>query len=252
VNDHLNEAKPVMGVSSYHWSCSAAEVACRQLGYAGVEYYSLQSKFVGFQSDLNYIWSRVDCNGDESKLIECDTREYDGVDRYGEVAGVSCFQSEPSSTTTEVSTPAPPEDCPYGWLDAGALGCYKVVTNLTEGLTWMHASWLCEDLGGYLVELSTEDDHQLVVSLLNILSASTEEQNWWIFLSDNGNEGDWVWMHSYDQVTDSQWAPFSPNNEENNHDDCVLLSFSQFYLWMDVPCETTMLDDLPIGAICRR
>jgi len=85
--------------SGRSWSCSEANVVCRQLGYPGAATYSVNNKY-GAANTL--LWKDVICNGDEDKLIDCqhDDGYFPGEYLSQRIAGVSCIL-ESSETATD-------------------------------------------------------------------------------------------------------------------------------------------------------
>lgn len=227
----------------YSWSCSEAEVVCRQLGYIGAESYSVNHEY-GIQ-DATFRWRNVFCQGDETSLLECSFEEHSGhVSDDGRVAGVSCL-GEPMTTErttigtettigTTIGTTPEPSSCPHGWLDAGHIGCFFLQENLTVN-SWYEANLICEDLGGFLVEPKTEEIQDLLSSLLLMLPGLSGELDWWIGLTDTGHEGSWLWVHEAEFAEEQFWA-VPPDSSEGNHADCALLSRKHNYMWRDEEC----------------
>ena len=93
--------------------------------------------------------------------------------------------------------------------------------------------------------------------------------SWWLGLTDMGHEGRyelrircdvlilillllfifrWISGHSATESEFTAWAPGHPNSAPHNMDDCVSISFSDHYLWRDVPC----YEKTTAAPICQR
>ena len=226
--------------SDFVWSCSEAEVVCRQLGYTGAESFSVNHKYgIAYE---RFKWKNVLCRGDEERLIDCEYEEDSAFSSQdGRIAGVSCLEgSEPTTIattatteTTEITT-HDPTNCPEGWLNADHLGCFLLVPNITVS-NWYEAELVCEDLGGFVVEPRTVERQELVASLLAMLPEVAGERDWWIGLTDTGHEGSWVWVHDFALATEQFWAS-APDSGPGNDADCALMSREDGYLWRDVEC----------------
>ena len=86
-------------------------------------------------------------------------------------------------TTTEFTVPA--GVCPYDWIES-LEGCFLFhytggkwtvdisvfsrSLGLIENLTWREAQTVCEDLGGYLAEIRSQDQQTFMVEIWNIIS----------------------------------------------------------------------------------
>merc|ERR1712055_541934 len=119
--------------------------------------------------------------------------------------------------------------CPNGWttlLDS----CYlmqKVESNFFE------AQEFCWSQGGYLVEITTAAENELLkVGLVDM------DNNYWIGLQDLEHDGTWRWAESHEAATWTNWYSGEPNNEygeeycgdmwrSTDRDECG---------WEDVPC----------------
>merc|ERR1712080_226640 len=234
------------------WSCSEAEVVCKQLGYLWADTFSVGYNY-GDEIYGKYLWRNVNCSGEEERLVQCQYEDIGdqhwGVS-YGGIVGVSCHPAHELSTTTPAPTTTPPDFCPSGWLDAGNLGCFLLHANMTAD-SWFEANLLCESLGGYLLEPRTEDMQQLISTLLTMLpEVSGSLDSWWIGLSDLGHEGSWLWLHQAEFAEEMFWADGFPENSPFNDADCAVLSKASGYMWQDMRCEAKR-GTSPMGVICQ-
>merc|ERR1719430_1603669 len=92
--------------------------------------------------------------------------------------------------------------CPSGWtllLDS----CY-LVNPVTSN--WFEAQEFCWSQGGYLVEINTAAENELLrVGLLNT-------DYYWIGLEDLTHDGTWRWAESHEAATWTNWHSGEPNN----------------------------------------
>merc|ERR1711962_1239397 len=100
--------------------------------------------------------------------------------------------------------------CPESWWTFGN-SCYH---NSGATMTWAEARAYCRGIeGGYLGEIESEEEEQTLVGAFAIY-----DQDYWIGLTDQDSEGEWVWAVLIDGYkTDVFDRP----------------------VWLDVNCETT-------------
>ena len=128
---------------------------------------------------------------------------------------------------------------------------------LTEKkLTWWEAKEECKQLGGWLVEIESEEQNDELYEEArkhNIAEA-------WIGLSDAAKEGEWVWT-SGKKATFLNWTPHgsSPSNSNHNNwkgENCAVINtmattprgkpWFTIKKWNDGSCETP-----GVAAICQ-
>merc|ERR1712227_934060 len=78
-------------------------------------------------------------------------------------------------------------DCPIGWLNGGS-NCYHFSA---ERLTWGASQEYCWSLGGHLAEFADLEEENAIDPFLS------EEESYWIGLTDLGLEGTWRWEQSH-------------------------------------------------------
>jgi hypothetical protein len=67
-----------------------------------------------------------------------------------------------------------------------------------------------------------------------------------------GREGNWVWFHSNENLTDNFWGPNSPNANPGNTDDCgVLVVRPDNFWWEDADCVTSEVQHKEVAIICQ-
>jgi len=140
-------------------------------------------------------------------------------------------------------------ECPDGWFNADYLGCYYFDVEYPDrNLSWVEAMDVCDKMGGYLAEIQTEEQAELVASIAMVEESLTGVGSWWIGLTDMGHEGRWMWSHSSANSSYSDWLPGHPNTAPHNMDDCAYISESDLFLWRDVPC----YQGVRAAPICQR
>merc|ERR1719516_226617 len=143
-------------------------------------------------------------------------------------------------------------NCPDAWFDGGHLGCYKFLEDRL-GLTWAEAQLACEMEGGYLAEPKTAEHIDFVSELIMLVADFSGVKNWYIGLSDLGKEGDWKWIHSDEDITESIWDTNRPNNSIRNGDDCVFMKMKRNKaVWVDDSCVSTRFERKSgVGPLCQ-
>merc|ERR1712013_487503 len=96
----------------------------------------------------------------------------------------STTTSKPQTTTTE----APEGVCPDGWFNAHHLGCYYF-DYVDEEVSWVEAVDVCDRMGGYLAEIQTQEQAELIASIAMVEESLTGVGSWWIGLTDMSHEG---------------------------------------------------------------
>ncbi len=67
-----------------------------------------------------------------------------------------------------------------------------------------------------------------------------------------GREGNWVWFHSNENLTDNFWGPNSPNTNPGNTDDCgALVVRPDNFWWEDTDCVTSEVQHKEVAIICQ-
>merc|ERR1712013_873081 len=155
----------------------------------------------------------------------------------------STTTSKPQTTTTE----APEGVCPDGWFNAHRLGCYYF-DYADEEVSWVEAMDVCDRMGGYLAEIQTQEQADLIASIAMVEESLTGVGSWWIGLTDMSHEGRWMWSHSSTDSTYTDWLPGHPSTEPHNTDDCVSISMFDNLLWRNAPC----YKNITAAPICQR
>ena len=80
---------------------------------------------------------------------------------------------------------------------------------IDKALDWYEAKGYCENLGGHLVTITSEDENVFVFNLVQ--DSSCEAYYLWIGASDSDNEGEWKWITDETFVY-TNWDSGQPDN----------------------------------------
>jgi len=142
------------------------------------------------------------------------------------------------------------EGCDQDWLPAAGR-LYKFIQ--TDGVTFQEAQQMCEDNGGFLAELQSEEERQELLRLhgeqqprqsyflaaLNLLTGAEAgvRRGWWVGLSDREREGSWVYPRTGASMTyTAGWYNNYPRNYAGDFGsaDCAGLFSRQHFLDLDI------------------
>ena len=118
---------------------------------------------------------------------------------------------------------------------------------LTTPHSWYEAKSKCEQEGGHLTEIETQEEQ-------TTLSQAAAAWNgkfyaFWIGLTDLAQEGTWIWDHSSKEADPTFWVPGEPNNY-GGYQHCAQLYPGS--VWDDNDCNKSDYNKLPLGAICEK
>jgi len=141
--------------------------------------------------------------------------------------------------------------CPDDWFDGGDLGCYKLLESAVN-LTWVEAQSECEQIGGYLAEPKTSSHAVLLEELVALEAEIFGINYWYIGLTDLGREGNWVWQHSGEALTDNHWRKNRPVTTFGNNKDCGAMVVKDGAItWQDFSCTSPVIKTHPVAAVCE-
>jgi len=135
------------------------------------------------------------------------------------------------------------EGCPPGWVNS-VEGCF--LFDYTKALNWRDAQEVCESMGGFLAEVKTEEQAMLLTSLAVVQESILGISAWWVGLTEQGHQGRWVWQHSVEDTTYTNWAPDYPDYT-NTEDDCVVMASRDSFMWSNTDC-----GGLAACPVCQR
>ena len=152
------------------------------------------------------------------------------------VAVIPADTPVPTSTpmVSEVVAAAPPTPLPNSFegtaLPVGSVSFrdhyYLAVLEL---MTWAAAAAYAESIGGHLVTVGDDAENRFLV---NLAQERGSPHNFWIGLSDQVQEGIFLWVNGESSIY-SNWNTGEPNNAGN--EDYVMLDYNACYFWNDVP-----------------
>jgi len=110
--------------------------------------------------------------------------------------------------------------------------------------TWFQARRYCENLGGYLVTITSEDEMNFVWKRFGSMFTTTW-QGPWIGFSDAAREGDWVWVTGESGVIgqDSVYANWYIGEPDDccGGQDCASIAGGHWgYKWNDNKCHNLL------------
>lgn len=86
-----------------------------------------------------------------------------------------------------------------------------------EMVSWHQAKKKCEEMGGYLVCIESEDENNFLYDRIKDIDGSI-----FIGASDEGKEGDWIWVNGKG-MSYTNWAKGEPDNAgDNEHYACFI------------------------------
>ncbi|XP_076809671.1 alpha-N-acetylgalactosamine-specific lectin-like [Clavelina lepadiformis] len=144
----------------------------------------------------------------------------------------------------EVAPYQQPDD---GWYAPSNGYQYKVMTSTQS---WEESRRLCQDLSGDLAAVGMRD-LTIRENVGNALLQSIRKV--WIGISDNAQEGEWVWIDGEVSSREVQhWHPHEPQG--GRRENCAVISWPNVPISqaVDVPCSTWLpvLCEKPLPKIC--
>ena len=152
--------------------------------------------------------------------------------------------------------------CPdgYGWIDGSYvdLGCLQFYA--ADPMSWFGAQNFCNSTSNYtsnsyLVEIYNDYQQNFIIEKArNITDPEGRKLNWWIGLTDNENEGTYVWAHSKQTATYFAWDEDQLDSCQNDECDYVcLLSYdddnNHHYNWVKTHAESDL--DYWTNPLCQ-
>ena len=120
-------------------------------------------------------------------------------------------------------------DCKPPWMSIET-GCYLFQRSNS---TWYEARRDCQQKGGYLVEIDSEEEQQAIMDGIR-MKGWESQLGFYIGLTDIFHDGTWVWDHLGRPLNFSNWAEGEPDNGYGREHCAVNLHFGA---WSDVSCD---------------
>ncbi|KAF7697857.1 C-type lectin domain family 4 member E [Silurus meridionalis] len=101
----------------------------------------------------------------------------------------------------------------------------------TDEMSWISSRENCQELGGDLVIVNSNEEHMFLVGAMNTFSNSLH----WIGLRTAENKGKWLWVDEKPLVRNLSWWKHMSEYIESEREDCVGYYDGQ---WVDLSCLT--------------
>ena len=148
-------------------------------------------------------------------------------------------EDETETTVTTTTKPMIEVDAAVMTFNGHSYACF------TGCETWEEAEKFCENLGGHLVVINSQEENDVVWSLVN----ADGGKSYFIGLSDAENEGVWKWVNG-DPLDYQNWNYNEPN-AFNEFEDYAEFSFRvEGGVWNDSNFEIHY-DDAVLGFVCE-
>lgn len=96
-------------------------------------------------------------------------------------------------------------------------------------MTWNEAKAYCENLGGYLATVESQEEYNKIIDLAN----ASGRKVLWLGAQKNVNQSfEWITGESFHY---SFWLSGEPNNEGGNENCLVMFYVNEQWVWADVP-----------------
>ena len=95
---------------------------------------------------------------------------------------------------------------------------------------------MCRNEGGHLLQIESREENLAIRQYISEESIRLRG-HYWIGLNDRGQEGDWVWEASGQQVERGfvNWKSRQPDSNGGNQD-CGYMEPDQSFRWGDIDC----------------
>ena len=126
-----------------------------------------------------------------------------------------------------------PFQCPLSWIGFEG-SCYR---RFTDKKDWNSADTACKANGAQLVKIESAEENDLINSEV----LASDENLYWIGLTDAETEDDWKWSDGSQLTGYTNWMTGEPNNIKNNQH-CAEIAKGYFYNknyngeWNDQEC----------------
>lgn len=113
-------------------------------------------------------------------------------------------------------------------------------------MTWTEAKSYCENLGGYLATIESQEEYNKIVQLAN----ASGRKVLWLGAQKNSNQSfEWVTGEAFEY---SNWLSGEPNNEGGNENCLVMFLVNDQWVWADVPNDISSYYAVDtVGFVCE-
>ncbi|XP_068231840.1 echinoidin-like [Palaemon carinicauda] len=117
--------------------------------------------------------------------------------------------------------------CDRGWFQFGS-SCFHLAN---ETGSWLHGYEYCNNIGGSLATVASEDENYFIAGVL----AASYAPAVWIGFNDQQVSGYFEWI-SGQPTTFSNFGPGQPDYGKERNEDCVEIREDLEYKWADSYC----------------
>lgn len=113
-------------------------------------------------------------------------------------------------------------------------------------MTWSEAKAYCENLGGYLATVESQEEYNKIIDLAN----ASGRKVLWLGAQKNVNQSfEWITGEDFNY---SFWLSGEPNNEGGNENCLVMFYVNNQWVWADVPNDVSpYYGDETVGFVCE-
>lgn len=113
-------------------------------------------------------------------------------------------------------------------------------------MTWSEAKAYCENLGGYLATVESQEEYNKIIDLAN----ASGRKVLWLGAQKNANQSfEWITGEPFNY---SFWLSGEPNNEGGNENYLVMFYVNNQWVWADVPNDVSpYYGDETVGFVCE-
>ncbi|XP_045200856.2 perlucin-like protein isoform X2 [Mercenaria mercenaria] len=121
--------------------------------------------------------------------------------------------------------------CPDGWVSHRS-SCYWFTK---DRFSFHDAENYCQGQHafGHLVQVDDSTENSFIKDTLKAMHGAHR----WMGLTDEKEEGTWVWVGSNTPTNFTDWFPGQPNSN-TGEEDCVIFTNYNGYRWYDVSCNS--------------
>lgn len=120
---------------------------------------------------------------------------------------------------------------------------YEVIN---KRMTWAEAKAYCENVGGYLATVESQEEYNKIVEL----ATASGRKVLWLGAQKNTNQiFEWITGETFDY---SYWLSGEPNNDGGNENFLVMFLVNGQWVWADVPNDlSSYYGEDSVGFICE-